>query len=163
MKVDNGVLLVNRRKDSLRDNFVFPGIDYLDDIEVDGRPVGYVDYGINPLGDRVYIHMLEVDLGTRGKGVGMAVLWSLWNTYQVPIVPLFQYGSSNGFWSSARRRFSAAGAVIEDELRTDEDLFTAKQRWRHLVPESQMNKSIREYWEWVDSERAAGRPVGPGT
>jgi len=50
--------LVNRRQESPRGNFVFPGSDYLDDIQVDGHRVGLVDYGINPLGDRLYINML---------------------------------------------------------------------------------------------------------
>jgi len=54
------VHLVNRRQESLRGNFVSPGTDYLDDIEVGGHRVGHVDYGIDPLGDRLYINMLEI-------------------------------------------------------------------------------------------------------
>jgi hypothetical protein len=50
------VYLVNRREESPRGNFVFPGTDYLDDIEVGGQRVGHVDYGINPLGDRLYVY-----------------------------------------------------------------------------------------------------------
>ena len=106
------VYLVNRRQESPRGNFVFPGTDYLDDIEVGGHRVGHVDYGINPLGDRLYINMLEIEPAQQGQGMGMAVLWLLWRTHQVPIVPLYQYTSSDGFWDRARRRFAAAGAVI---------------------------------------------------
>ena len=156
------VRLVNRRQESPRGNFVFPGIDYLDDIEVDGYRVGHVDYGINPLLDRVYINHMEIDPSHQLKGIGLGVLWHLWFTHQVPIVPLHQYGTSTGFWSLARRRFAAAGALIENELRTDEELQLAKQRWQHLVPESEKDRSIRKYWEWVAREHAAGRPAGPG-
>ena len=58
---------VNCRQESPRGNFVFPGTDYLDDIEVDGQRIGHVDYGINPLGDRLYINMIEVVLGSSGR------------------------------------------------------------------------------------------------
>lgn len=156
------VYLVNRRQESVRGNFAFPGTDYLDDIEVGGQRVGQVDYGINPLGDRLYINLLEIMPALQGQGIGTAVLWQLWCTHQVPIVPLYQYSSSDGFWYRTRRRFAAAGAVIEDELRGVEQLELEKQRWQHLVPETQDERMIREYWEWVGAEHAAGRPAGPG-
>src|SRR5690606_7381531 len=107
------VYLVNRRQESPRGNFVFPGTDYLDDIEVDGHHFGNVDYGVNPLCDRLYINMLDINPAQQRKGIGLSVLWHLWRTHQVPIVPLYQYTSSDGFWYRARRRFAAAGAVIE--------------------------------------------------
>jgi hypothetical protein len=153
--------LVNRRQESPRGKFVFPGTDYLDDIEVDGQRVGYVDYGINPLLDRVYINKIDIAPAHQRQGIGLGVLWHLWLTHQVPIVPISQYGTSGGFWSLARRRFAAAGALIEPELRLC-DLDDAKQRWQHLVPEPEDKRAIREYLEWVASEHAAGRPAGPG-
>lgn len=153
--------LVNQCSESLPGNFVFPGIDFVDRIEVADQPVGYVDYGINPLGDRLYIDMLDIEPKYQQQGIGMAVLWRLWLTHQIPIVPLHQYGTSDGFWSRARARFAAAGALIEEQLRFCQ-LDDAKQRWQHLVPESEKDRSIREYWEWVASEHAAGRPAGPG-
>lgn len=156
------VHLVNRRQESPRGNFVFPGTDYLDDIEVDGHRVGHVDYGINPLSDRLYINMLEIQPEHQRQGIGMAVLWQLWCAHQVPIVPLYQYTSSDGFWYRARRRFAAAGAVIEDELRGVRELELEQGRWQHLVPEAEDKRLIREYWEWVAAEHAAGRPAGPG-
>lgn len=158
----NGVRLLNLRSESPRGNFVFPGTDYLDNIEVGGQRVGHVDYGINPLLDRVYINMLDIAPAHQRKGVGLGVLWQLWRTHQVPIVPLYQYTSSDGFWYRARRRFSAADAVIEGELRGTEQMELEKQRWQHLVPEAEDKRLIREYWEWVASEHAAGRPAGPG-
>jgi len=138
------VHLVNRRQESPRGNFVFPGTDYLDDIEVGGHRVGLVDYGINPLQDRVYINMLEIAPAQQGQGIGLGVLWHLWLTHQVPIVPLYQYTSSDGFWYRARRRFAAAGAVIEDELRDDDQMALEQQRWQHLVPEPDHLRQIRE-------------------
>jgi len=98
----------------------------------------------------------------RGQGIGLSVLWQLWCTHQVPIVPLYQYTSSDGFWYRARRRFAAAGAVIEAELRGVEELELELGRWQHLVPEAEDKRLIREYWEWVAAEHAAGRPAGPG-
>lgn len=156
-----GVHLANRRQESPRGNFVFPGTDYLDDIEVSGHRVGHVDYGINPLGDRLYINMIEIDPAQQRQGIGLGVLWNLWLAHRVPIVPLYQYSSSDGFWDLARGRFAAAGAVIEDQLR-GEDLELEQLRWQHLVPEAEDKRLIREYWEWVAAEHAAGRPAGPG-
>lgn len=157
-----GVRLMNQRTESHRGNFVFPGSDYLDDIEIDNQLVGEVDYGINPLGDRLYINMIEIHPEYRRKGIALGVLWNLWLKHQVHIVPISQYGTSYRFWSLARARFAAAGACIEGEIRGDDELDLAKQRWQHLVPESENERSIRKYWEWVASEHAAGRPAGPG-
>lgn len=158
----SGVQLINLRSESPRGSFVFPGTDYLDNIEVGGNSVGHVDYGLSPLGDRLYINMIEIERAQRGQGIGLAVLWQLWRTHQVPIVPLDQRTSSDGFWYRARRRFSAAGAVLGEELRGDEQRDLEQQRWQHLVPESVNDRSHRKYWEWVASEHAAGRPAGPG-
>ena len=157
-----GVQLLNLRSESPRGNFVFPGTDYLDAIEVAGQRVGQVDYGINPLQDRVYINMIDITPARQRYGIGLGVLWQLWCTHQVPIVPLYQYTSSDGFWHRARRRFAAAGAVLEDELRSGQDLELEQGRWQHLVPEAEDKRLIREYWEWVAAEHAAGRPAGPG-
>jgi len=154
--------LVTQRSESPRGSFVFPGTDYLDNIEVGGHPVGHVDYGLSPLGDRVYINMLEIERAQRGQGIGLAVLWQLWRTHQVPIVPLDQRTSSDGFWYRTRRQFAAAGAVLGEELRGDERQILEQQRWQHLVPESVNDRSHRKYWEWVAAEHAAGRPAGPG-
>lgn len=138
------VHLVNRWQESPRGNFVFPGTDYLDDIEVDGQRVGHVDYGINPLGDRLYINMFEINHAQQRQGIGLGVLWHLWRTHQVPIVPLSQYTSSDGFWERARRRFAAAGAAIGNEIRGGEQMGQEQQRWRHLVPEPEHERLIRE-------------------
>ncbi|MBX4139563.1 N-acetyltransferase [Pseudomonas sp. S5F11] len=138
------VHLVNRRQESPRGNFVFPGTDYLDDIEVYGHRVGHVDYGVNPLGDRLYINMLEIDPVQQQKGTGLSVLWQLWCTHQVPIVPLYQYTSSDGFWYRARQRLAAAGAVLEPELRGQEQMALEQERWQHLVPEPEHERLIRE-------------------
>lgn len=154
--------LVNLRSESPRGNFVFPGTDYLDDIEVDSQRVDHVDYGISPLGDRLYINMIEIERAQRGQGIGLAVLWQLWRTHQVPIVSLDQRTSSDGFWHRARRDFATAGSVMEAEVRGDEQRTLEQQRWQHLVPESVNDRSHRKYWEWVASEHAAGRHAGPG-
>lgn len=155
------VELLSQCRPAQRDTFVFPGQDWAAIIQHDGLRVGYVDFSINPLGDRLYIDMIKIEGDHQGKGVGLAVLWLLWRKHQLPIVPIAEYSASGPFWTTARTRFIAAGAVIEPQLHTCE-LEEAKQRWKHLVPESDVERSIREYWAWVAEERAAGRPAGPG-
>lgn len=144
------------------EHFVFPGTDFAAGIEVNGEWVGEVDFGINPLGDRLYINEIEIEPEYQRRGIALSVLWLLFQKHQVPIVPLRERSDAFAFWYTARRRFAGAGAALEVELCSDEDLQREKQRWQHLVPESDNERSRREYWEWVAAEHAAGRRAGPG-
>lgn len=144
--------LITQRQQAPRGNFVFPGMQYLVHIEVNGQWVGHIDYSINPLRDRVYINMIEVDAEHRRHGIALGSLWQLWQEHQVPIVPLQEYGTSTGFWHLARQRFSAAGGQVEEELRGSQAMETEMQRWAHLVPEPEHEHLQRELMaspEWT--------------
>jgi len=154
--------LVQFNEFTQRGQFPFPGQHTRLGLLLEGDPIGHVDYLINALGDRVYINKIEVDATHQRQGMGLALLWHLWQVHQVPIVPLFEYELSYGFWDKARQRFRAAGAELHEQICSAFEMDEEKQRWQHLVPESEVEKSIREYWEWVASEHAAGRPAGPG-
>lgn len=121
-------------REATRGNAYFPGFSHWCSINHAGQRVGYLRFGISPLEDRVYLDEIEVDREHRRKGIGLATVWWLWNTYQVPVITVQQRGTSNGFWSKSTTRFAAIGAVVGDELRTAE-LNVEKQRWQHLVPE----------------------------
>lgn len=140
--------------------FPFPGTQTYLVAERDGQRLGHVDYSVNALRDRVYINKIEVV--HLKQGVGLALLWHLWQIHRLPIVPLHEYELSYGFWDKARLRFAAAGAQLLDQLDTHQDMNEEALRWQHLVPESEVEISHRKYWEWVASEHAAGRPAGPG-
>lgn len=142
--------------------FPFPGAGSLIIAERDTVHIGHVDYSLSVLKDRVYINKIEIARGHHRRGYGLALLWHLWQTHQVPIIPIHEYGTSHGFWNKARSRFKAAGAEVGPELPSVSELDKESERWQHLVPESNVERSIRQYWEWVASERAAGRPAGPG-
>ncbi|MEE4742773.1 GNAT family N-acetyltransferase [Pseudomonas alliivorans] len=135
--------MLSLRIEFLRGNFAFPGTDYLDAIDVTGQRVGQVDYSISPLRDRLYIHMIEVSPDQQRQGIGLATLWTLWRTYRLPIVPIEQFATSQGFWSQARVRLGAAGACIEQDLRCVDPLQLEQQRWQHPVPESPHTRRIR--------------------
>lgn len=137
------VQLVTERAESHRGNFVFPGTDTFARIELDGKRVGTISYGINPLGDRIYINEIEVDRAYRRQGIAQSALWLLYKAHQVPIVPLHEVGTSISFWAVLRRRLAAAGALLEKDLRCSE-LDQAKERWQHLVPEPEHERLIRE-------------------
>lgn len=153
---------VNVHQESPRGNFVFPGVDYADRIEVEGQPVGCVEYGINPLADRLYINSIEIHPDSRRQGVGLGVLWSLWREHQVPIIPLHEFATSHGFWQRARRRFAAAGAVVGPELRGAADMDTEQARWAHLVPEPEHKRLIREYLASPEGAALAARGQAGG-
>lgn len=138
------VNLVTQKQEAPRGNFVFPGMKYLARIDIDGQQVGHIAYCINPLRDRVYVSMIEVAGDHRRRGYALGALWQLWIEYQVPIMPVHEYGTSTGFWQRARQRFAAAGGQIGDELRGDTAMETEAQRWAHWVPEPEHERLIRE-------------------
>lgn len=150
------VRLLISRCESLRGNFVFPGQDCSAWIDHEGMRVGHVDFGMNPLCDRLYINMIRIAPAHTCTGLGMATLWQLWNTYGVPIVPLHEYGSSIGFWAKARQRLAAAGGMVGAELRCSE-MREEQQRWQHLVPEPDHLRLQRELmaspeWPQIQAE-----------
>lgn len=148
--------------DTQRLVFPFPGTESLVIAERGTVHIGHVDYSLSVLKDRVYINKIEIARRHHLRGYGLALLWHLWQTHKVPIIPIYQYGTSHGFWNKARSRFKAAGAEVGPELRSQDEMDKESERWQHLVPESNVERSIRQYWEWVASEHAAGRPAGPG-
>ncbi|MEA9979945.1 MULTISPECIES: N-acetyltransferase [unclassified Pseudomonas] len=156
-----GVHLIKEQEESTRGCFAFPGTEFIAGIEVNGQRMGKVDFSINPLNDRVYIYDLTIEGDYWRSGLATATLWRLWCDHQVPLVPLHEVGTAVGFWSKARKRFAAAGVEIKRDIRTA-DHEEEKLRWQHLVPESEVERSVREYWAWVESEKAPGRPAGPG-
>ncbi|WP_330208504.1 N-acetyltransferase [Pseudomonas sp. Z13] len=120
--------LVRERVES-KIGFVYPGANFIDSIQIADQSVGYVDYGINPLGDRLYINRIKVEPGRQQQYIGLHVLWLLWLKHGLPIVPLNQ---NTGY--RTRRRLVAAGAQIGDELRSDEQMRLEQLRWQHLLP-----------------------------
>lgn len=137
-----------------RGNLVFPGSDTAR-IEYEGRPIGDVHYCVSPLGDRLYINMIQIYPVHRFRGLALATLWRLWQQHQVPIVPLYPLGDSTFFWVHARRRLAAAGALIEAPLSLCK--MRDKERWAERGHEC----SIRRSEDWVASESAALRATEP--
>ncbi len=159
----DGVRLVNVQEQCQRGHFVFPGSDFAAGIEHHGQWVGWVDYGLNPLGDRLYINEIEIEPEHRRQGIALGVLWRLFQQHPVPIVPIHQRGDSYAFWDRARARFAAAGGLIEEQLRACQ-LDEAKQRWQHLVPEPEHERLIRELKaspEWPAIKARLDAEYGP--
>lgn len=150
-----GVHLLTLRSESHRGHFVYPGFDTFADIEVQGQHLGYVDYGISPLNDRLYINNLQIHPEHQRQGLGLATLWVLYRTYQKPIVPLHQYTSSYLFWTAARKRLAAAGAPVKPELHSFTAMYAEQTRWQHLLPETDTERWHRHH------RSAAHQPVTP--
>ncbi|MDV0424647.1 N-acetyltransferase [Pseudomonas fragariae (ex Marin et al. 2024)] len=158
------ITLVDEVTQSEPGHFVYPGTDFIDHIEVDGERVGELDYSINPLLDRLYINMIEVNPDRRRERIGTAVLWHLWRVHRIPIVPLDQYAMAEEFWHQARLGLGAAGAQIESVLCLNEHVQLEQQRWQHLVPESVHERRMRameasEEWPGIKArmEKEYGR------
>ncbi|WP_238354189.1 GNAT family N-acetyltransferase [Pseudomonas lurida] len=156
-----GLQLVTLRSESVRGNFIFPGLSIKADVVREGQRVGYVEYGLSPLEDRLYISDYKILDNHRRQGLGQAALWCLCRQHGLAMATMHEVGTSGGFWSKIERRFAAAGVHLQRDIRTG-DQVEEMARWAHLIPESEAERSIREYWEWVAAEHAAGRPAGPG-
>jgi GNAT superfamily N-acetyltransferase len=150
--------------DTQRLQFPFPGTGMLVVAERNGVRIGHVDYSLSVLKDRVYINKIEIAPDHHRQGYGLALLWHLWQTHQVPIIPLYEYELSYGFWDKARTRFKAAGAQILDQLASQDEMNEEAVRWQHLVPESEVERSIRELKasdEWPALEAELKAKYGP--
>lgn len=107
-KCSVNIRLLNERTDSFAGSFVYPGTDFVDSIKVDGQCTGYVDYGMSPLRGRVYINMINIEPAHPMQEIALKVLWQLWLSHRVPIIPLHQHILTNRFWSLARSQFVEA-------------------------------------------------------
>lgn len=153
--------LVTLRNEATRGNFVFPGPDISAAIQQHGHQVGFIDYSVSPLNERLYISNFTISPAHQGQGLGLGTLWCLHRQYGLPLANMHEVGLSTGFWAKAERRLAGAGVHLQRDIRTG-DQPGIMATWAHLVPESDIDRSIREYWEWVAAERAAGRAAGPG-
>ncbi|MFJ4542572.1 N-acetyltransferase [Pseudomonas sp. NPDC088885] len=108
------VQLVSEYRPAQRNTFVFPGQNGAATIQRDDQRVGYADFSINPLCDRLHIDMIQIESEHQRRGIDLAVLWQLWREHQLPIVPIQQYEISGPFWSAAlhRGRRPARSAVV---------------------------------------------------
>jgi hypothetical protein len=159
----SGLQLVTLRSESVRGNFVFPGLDITAAIEHHGQRVGHVVYGVSPLQDRLYISDYKIRDSYRRQGHGLAALWCLSRQHGMPLATLHEVGTSLGFWSKVERRLAAAGVHLQRDIRTGEQA-AEQQRWQHLVPEPEHERLIRELMaspEWPTIKAQMKTEEGP--
>jgi len=158
-----GLQLSIQHSESTRGHFVFPGLNIVAAIEQEGQKVGWIRYCVSPLNDRVYISEFEVANDQQRRGLGQATLWKLWQQYQVPLSPMHEKGSSIGFWAKARKRFAAAGVELTPNISTAHHS-GEQQRWQHLIPEPEFERSMREAMaspEWPAIKARFDAEYGP--
>lgn len=129
---------------------IFVGAECVEEIYTSGERVGYVDYSINALQDLLHINMLKVSSEHRHRQIALCVLWRLWLTYQMPIVPLHFYPSTDPFWHRVRARFDAAGALDLSTVRyTDEELANWRaQQHKDNHGQQKMIRELKASPEW---------------
>ena len=98
----------------------------------DGEKVGSAQYGLSPLGDRVYVYDIYVAAEHRRCGYATAFLWHLSRQHTQPITPVRVLHAATAFWENARALASAAMVVTE----TVWDLDAEAGRWAHLRPDA---------------------------
>ncbi|KAA8685751.1 hypothetical protein [Pseudomonas caricapapayae] len=125
-------------------------------IMVNALGVGEISYTISPLQDRLFVYGIEISREYKRRGHGLAALWRLHQLHSLPIVPVSIISSNEArrFWDRSRHILSAAGARIQPDIRRGH-VYQEQQSWKHLVPESSIDRSIREHEEWMAREAKA--------
>jgi GNAT superfamily N-acetyltransferase len=120
------------------------------------RKVGTGSYGLSPLNDKVYLHEIRIEREWQRQGFGFAMIRYLIGRYHVPITPVHEWESAQGFWEAARRKFSGKLGVTID-IRANE-MDAERQRWSHLQSEIiQLEKEISQRLQTEDWESATSR------
>lgn len=97
-----------------------------------GEAVGTVQFGLSPLGDRVYVYDIRVEDAHRRCGYATAMLWHLAREYGQPITPVRLLHAASAFWNHARS-LAGEGMLVTE---TVWDLEAEITRWAHLRPEA---------------------------
>lgn len=124
------------------ENFVRPNPDIVASIfNTAGEKVGFCDFGVSPLQDRVYVFDIRIEPEFQRKGYGTAMLHHLQQKYGLPIVPVKVIST---FWECAQ---ATPGLNVIDEIPGIEELKKEALRWKtpehdKLVEEQQA--AIRE-------------------
>lgn len=158
-----GLQLVTVRSESVRGNFIFPGLSIKADVVRESQRVGYVEYGLSPLEDRLYISEYKIFDHHRRQGLGQAALWCLYRQHGLAMATMHEVGTSIGFWSKVERRLAAAGVHLQRDIRSDHQP-AIMATWAHLVPEAEHERLIRELMaspEWPAIKARMEAEYGP--
>jgi hypothetical protein len=120
-KLEQPVQLVTERESSHPLQFGYPSPTIYAGIYAGATRVGSIEYGLNPILDRVYVHKIDIDDQYRANGHGMATLKLLHDQHHVPIVPVHIWGSALGFWSKAKSALARSGGSISAEIRGEDE------------------------------------------
>jgi len=136
-------------------SFVEPSPDYraiiLNELK---QEVGRSSFGINPLGDALYLDSIEVHAQHQKHGYASAFLCWLYKEYRLPITPVHIIGSAIGFWAHVRKFPSRLLEVKKEDLRVSE-MDAEKARWAHLIPEPEhirLQRICKASPEWQHRE-----------
>jgi hypothetical protein len=141
-------------------NFAAPNPDVTATIhDSQDNLVGKVKYTISPLNDRIYLFEIKIDPLLRRRGLGLATLIRLAETYDLPITVIHPISSALLFWETARKELS--NNILITESISSSEMDTEKARWSHLQPEvEKLKKAIEERFARGEShEQAVGRGV----
>ena len=125
--------------------------------------IGQVKYTISPLNDRIYLFEIKVDPLIRRRGLGLATLIRLAETYDLPITVIHPISSALLFWETAPNELS--NKILTTQSISSSEMDTEKARWSHLQPEvEKLKKAIEERFARGEShEQAVGRGVEMNT
>lgn len=106
-------------------------------VAADGQHIGRVNFGVSPLGDRVYVDNLAVDADFQRKGYATSILLAVVRDSSppsgtLPVTALHEVWASNGFWSKLRAG-GVSGLTVTQDVRASE-MCKEAERWKALSP-----------------------------
>lgn len=124
-----------RARAMYHDQFTSPAPTYLARIFNDeGVVVGKADFGVSPINDQVFIYEIAIEPKWQRRGYGTSFMFYLHEMYQLPITPVHEWFTAQGFWGELRRRRHRSDPIVTEEIRAG-DMDRVRMRWHHLSPE----------------------------
>lgn len=93
----------------------------------EGHCFGTVTIGISPLKDKIYISEIKVNEDQQRQGFGLAILKSLHEEFNSPLVAIHELYSAKDFWNSARE-LSGELFIVHPEIHGADDIALEKKR-----------------------------------
>lgn len=94
----------------------------------EGRRIGSVKIGVSPLKDKVYISEIKIEEDRQREGFGLAILKSLYDEFNSPLVAIQELYSAKHFWDRARE-LSGDIFIVHPEIHgNEEDMALEKKR-----------------------------------
>lgn len=127
------VSFISSREFSDKKFFYYPSPDVSGFIiNEEGCEVAFLRFSFSPLLDCLYVLEIKVYQDFQGMYYGFSILKRLYDEFKVPLIPVWELGSSKGFWNRAREK-SGELFVIGEKIADSDAMAREKSRISNLL------------------------------